>query len=201
MLPGGSSDDHRPAGRHHLARPDNRSAGPCRSTGLNTLRRASRVCAELSRACAVRSAASASSSAFCVPAHGLEQRLRAIDRPAARWSPRPRACATSACCSSASTREQRRAGLDLIALAHRERLDAAGLVGADEDQIGLDPALEAAHVGRLRSRRARAAPPAAQAMPARVHGRSLVAEAACRNARASSRARRAARSGRTVRSR
>ena len=53
--------------------------------------------------------------------------------------------ATSASCSSASTREERRAQLDLIALAHRQRLDAAGLVGTDEDQLGLDPAL----VGRL----------------------------------------------------
>src|SRR5262249_39109521 len=37
--------------------------------------------------------------------------------------------------------EQRRAHHNLIALAHRERLDAAGLVRSDKDQIGFDPAL------------------------------------------------------------
>src|SRR5262249_24392894 len=38
-------------------------------------------------------------------------------------------------------REQRRADLDLVALAHPERLDPPGLVGTDEDQVGFDPAL------------------------------------------------------------
>jgi hypothetical protein len=38
--------------------------------------------------------------------------------------------------------EQRRAGLRLVALAHRQRLHPAGLVRAHEDEIGLDPALE-----------------------------------------------------------
>src|SRR5438876_9471759 len=42
-------------------------------------------------------------------------------------------------------REQQHAALDLIAFSHRERLDATGLVGTDENQLGLDPALK----GRL----------------------------------------------------
>ncbi len=52
---------------------------------------------------------------------------------------------------SGSTREQRRALLDRVALAHRQRLDAAVLVGADEDQVGLDPALEAGRRGLSRA--------------------------------------------------
>ena len=43
-------------------------------------------------------------------------------------------------------RKQRRAGRDLIALAHGERLDAARLVRPDEHEVGLDPALQAAVV-------------------------------------------------------
>ena len=43
-------------------------------------------------------------------------------------------------------RKQRRAGRDLIALAHGERLDPPGLVRSDEHEVGLDPALQAAVV-------------------------------------------------------
>ena len=43
--------------------------------------------------------------------------------------------------------EQRRALLDRVALAHRQRFDPADLVGTDEDQIGLDPALVSGIVG------------------------------------------------------
>lgn len=39
--------------------------------------------------------------------------------------------------------EQWRAGLDLVALAGAQGLDAADFVGADEDEVGLDPALVA----------------------------------------------------------
>ena len=35
-----------------------------------------------------------------------------------------------------------RTGLDLVALAHVEFGDAAGFIGADEDHVGLDPALK-----------------------------------------------------------
>ena len=38
-------------------------------------------------------------------------------------------------------REQRLAGLDRVALAHRQRLHPPDFVGRDEDEIGLDPAL------------------------------------------------------------
>ena len=52
-------------------------------------------------------------------------------------------------------REDRRAQRHLVALAHRQRLDAAGLVGTDEDQLGFDPALVASAPCRCRSRRGR----------------------------------------------
>ena len=42
-------------------------------------------------------------------------------------------------------REQRRAQFDDIALSHRKGLDPPGLVGPDKDHVGLDPTLE----GRL----------------------------------------------------
>src|SRR5207247_2733591 len=38
--------------------------------------------------------------------------------------------------------KQRHADRDLVAFTHGERLDPPGLIGADEDEIGLDPALE-----------------------------------------------------------
>src|SRR5262249_22783048 len=41
-------------------------------------------------------------------------------------------------------REQGRSHGDRIALAHRERLHASRLVGADEDEVGLDPTFESA---------------------------------------------------------
>src|SRR5262249_4256005 len=39
-------------------------------------------------------------------------------------------------------REQQRAALDMVTLAHRERLDAPGLVGTYENQFGFDPPLK-----------------------------------------------------------
>ena len=101
------------------------------STGLAILRRASRVCAELSRAWAVRRAASASSNSLsaCRPTD-LSKLLRALEGLLRVGHRRPVAMSTSACCRSGSTVNSGAPGLQRVALAHRQRLDAAGLVGA-----------------------------------------------------------------------
>ena len=61
---------HRLAGRDHFADAEIDLLDAA-VTGLETLRRASRVCEELTRAWAVRSAVSAASKFFCVPASVL----------------------------------------------------------------------------------------------------------------------------------
>ena len=43
--------------------------------------------------------------------------------------------------------EQQVAFLDVVAFAHLQRLDAALLVGRNENQLGLDPALQHAVIG------------------------------------------------------
>ena len=50
--------------------------------------------------------------------------------------------ATSATLQVVIQRKQRRAPFHLVALTNRQRLDPSGLVGSDEDHVGLDPALE-----------------------------------------------------------
>jgi len=101
----------------------------------------------------VRKVASASSTVFGVPARVLSKRLRALiglggvgDRGFGHVD-----------VSLLQIRidgEQRHGLLHSIAFAHRQRLDPARLVGADKDQIGLDPALVTG-VGRLRAGRKR----------------------------------------------
>ena len=163
------------------------------------MRRASRVCAEVEPRLRGAQRRLGILERLLRAGRGLEQRLRALEGLLALVT-RGLGHVDVGLLQVGVDREQRRALLDRVALAHRQRLDAAGLVGADEDQIGLDPALVARVVG-LRAageRQQRGKPRTAmrRAFMARSPGRT-----AGRNARASSRARRAARSGRTARSR
>ena len=76
-----------------------------------------------------------------MPDADLEQLLRALERLLGVDDRRLRDREVGAL-QIGIEREQRRAFLDAIALAHHHGFDPALLVGADEDQIGLDPALE-----------------------------------------------------------
>ena len=93
---------------------------------------------------------------------------------------------TSACCRSGSTREQRHALLHRVAFAHRQRLDPARFVGADKDQVGLDPALVTGSAGFEQPASASKAAPIS-AMRCAVHGASPEPSSTSKCARISAR--------------
>jgi len=84
-------------------------------------------------------AAPQTSSLRCCEVSSRASRARASATCAA-WSAR------SACCNSPSTANSGAPARDLIAFAHGQRFDAAGLVRPDEDEVGFDPPLQPAIV-------------------------------------------------------
>ena len=111
------------------------------AAGLATRRRSSRVRAELSRASAVRRADFRVVERLLRADGLLQQLLRALEGDPGIDDGRL-VLGHRRALQVGIEREERRAGCHRIAFAHGKRLDAARLVGADEDEIGLDPALE-----------------------------------------------------------
>ena len=97
--------------------------------------------AELSLASAERSAASASSKPFCEPTARFEQRLRPlVGLP--RIDDGGLVLRHGGALQIGIQRKQRRADLDTVAFAHRQGFQPTRLLGADENELGLDPALK-----------------------------------------------------------
>ena len=132
----------RPARRHGFARPVIDLLDRCRRRAVGA---------------AARQAASATSpdwpspgaarprrrrKFFCVPAADFSNSLRAIEALLRIDDSGCCLTTTSALLQIVVDREQQIAFLHVIALAHLEHLDAALLVRRDENQFGLDPALQ-----------------------------------------------------------